>query len=250
MGVITKNAHRLAVRQQNLEKYKDNLDDLGLLPADPKEQARIKVGDCTSGEWETTGKLINHYSNADPYFLVSTWEVIPPGKPKERTNYTYISERNIGVCVVPIVNRKFVVLVKQHRFSLSRWRTEMPRGAVTHMEGAPETLLFGELPALKKVASLRDIIPISLPKGVDQNTGTHDSTTHYFVAHLDSRVDTAFQLKEALEEYPREDLKPLAFTLEEMNALEDQGLVYDQHSLTSWYLAKKHLRNSFNIPII
>ena len=250
MGIITKNERRLAIRRENLEKYKNNLEDLGLLPADPERQAKIKVGDCTSGEWETTGKLINHYSNADPFFLVSTWEVIPPGKPKERTNYTYISERKIGLCVVPIVNKKFVVLVKQHRFSLSKWRTEIPRGTVSGKKEDPETLLFQELPALKKVASLDNVVRISLPKGVDQNSGTHDGTTHYFVAHFKSSVDSAFQLKEALEEYPRQDLKALAFTLEEMNALEDQGVVYDQHSLTSWYLAKKHLRNSFNIPII
>ncbi|MAG44597.1 hypothetical protein CL633_01780 [bacterium] len=227
-----------------LEKRKNELNKKLSLWGIPILQ---KLGNYKKKEFEATGEITSVYSVADPFFVVPSLEIRKPIT-GEKGLYSFISPRNFGVCAIVMINKKFIICEKQHRFPISKWVIEFPRGRVENLDNAGLELVKREAPQIFTVAKVDFAEKISRP--IWEDTGIKNSAVVFYLIGFESEIDNAQELQNVLRENSSKSIKPCVFTFQQVNIMEDQEGLDDLHSLQAWSFAKKYLRKHFQIPII
>jgi hypothetical protein len=231
------------IQEKRLRKLNQKLRDIHIPPFDEKGNYYQKTGNYKKAEWEFTGEIPSYYAASEPWIVVPTFEMREPIS-GEKTLYATVFPQKHGVIVVPIVNRSFIVVVKQHRFQIGQWTLELPRGWNETSKDIARDLLKKEVPSLFQIGSLEFVEQISRP--IYEDSGSRPSKASYFMVGFQTLAQSKIELLEKLRSEGKQKIKPLVLDINEIEMMVDGGGIDDNHSIVAWYFTKKHLKKMFH----
>ena len=189
-----------------------------------------RIGKHREDEFEITG-VIRVIRELRQYYIVIVFSVI---RPDQTTGEYAVRFSRPAAIVVPIIDER-VVLVKQHRLTIGKWTTELPRGWIRRElardpEATIRDLLCREV-GEEWVRSL-EIASVELVGEIPEDTGTDSLIVPIHLVH--GRNSASLPRRCGVH-------KPVAYDWKTVHRLEDEGVINDAHTLAALRKAERYL---------
>lgn len=136
------------------------------------------------------------------------------GKESDISYFSYVSFDKNGVCILPVLNNKQIVLIKQYRRAVDGWVYEVPAGLIDGEE-TPEQAASREL--TEETGYIADrLIPCG---SIYPSPGSTTEKQHLFVAYCSGKKDALPDINEDIivQAVSRDDLLSMIDNFEIMH---------------------------------
>lgn len=190
-----------------------------------------RIGKHREDEFEITG-VVRVIRELRQYYVVIVFSVL---RPDGTTGEYAVRFSRPAAILVPIIDQR-VVLVKQHRLTIGKWTTELPRGWIRReLASDPEAtirdLLCREV-GEEWVRSLA-VDTIEVVGEIPEDTGTDSLIVPIFLVH--GRNAASLPRRCGVH-------KPVAYDWATVYRLEDEGIINDAHTLAALRKAERYLQ--------
>lgn len=196
-----------------------------------------RIGKYREGEFEITG-VARVIRDLREYYVVIVFTVI---RPDGTTGEYAVRFSRPAAILIPIINDA-VVFVKQHRLTIGKWTTELPRGWVRResTDGPPPSAAVPE-------ATVRDLLcrevgeewaraleveAITCVGEIPEDTGSNSLIVP--ISLVRGRNATPLPRQAGIH-------KPVAYDWETVHRLEDEGNINDAHTLSALRKGERYL---------